>query len=67
VQLQQLQLGIVFGLWLWNSLSCVLPLEEVRSLGYLLVLLSRNLYLPKAKGKWILNWRNKEDNLSLSL
>jgi hypothetical protein len=29
-------------------------------------MLSRNLYFPKAKGRWILNWCNKEDDLSLS-
>jgi hypothetical protein len=33
---------------------------------YVEALLSRNLYLPKSKGKWILNWHNKEDDLSLS-
>jgi hypothetical protein len=36
--------------------------EELR-VGSLLL---HNLYLPKAKGKWILNWRNKEDVVSLS-
>jgi hypothetical protein len=29
-------------------------------------MLSHNLYLPKSKGKWILNWHNKEYDLSLS-
>jgi hypothetical protein len=43
--------------------------KEKRIIFYLVkdhLKLSRNLYLPKAKGKWILNWRNKEDDLSLS-
>jgi hypothetical protein len=29
-------------------------------------MLSHNLYFPKSKGKWILNWHNKKDDLSLS-
>jgi hypothetical protein len=49
VQLQQLQLGIGFGLWFWDSLSGALSLEKVRSLGYLLVLvlLPESFYLVK--------------------
>jgi hypothetical protein len=48
----------------WQEHFQLVGIELATSTSY--HLLSHNLYFPKAKGKWILNWCNKEDDLSLS-